>query len=43
MVPLLDRAARERDAVKADVLMAQVEMAHPGEVDVPAALRNVFR
>jgi hypothetical protein len=38
MVPLMDRAARERDTTQADVLKAQVEKASPDEVDVPAAV-----
>jgi hypothetical protein len=38
MVPLMDRAARELDATRADVLKAQVEKAGPEQVDVPAAV-----
>lgn len=38
LVPLLDRAARERGMAQAEVLMAQVQRASADEVDVPAAL-----
>ncbi len=38
LVPLMDRAARELDATRADVLKAQMEKASPDEVDVSAAV-----
>jgi hypothetical protein len=41
LVPLLDRAARELDAVEADALKAQISAAGPQLVDVPAALRSL--
>jgi hypothetical protein len=38
LLPFLDRAARERDATKADVLKAQAQAASPDLVDVGAAI-----
>jgi hypothetical protein len=41
VVPLMDRAVRERDPAGANVLKAQVEKASPDEVDVPTAVATL--
>lgn len=43
VVPLLDRATRERDAAAADVLAAQVARERAGDVDVTAAVAALDR